>query len=124
MAKISVIIPAWGETPLLARARASLQAQSLTRPDEVNPEEDGTDASMRITEISKATIDEESVNAIDAALRAIDAGTYGVCQNCGKRIGKSRLRELPFAKHCIACQSEMEREAARRRASPSSDYYS
>ena len=102
---------------------ASLQAQSLTRPDEVNPEEDGTDASMRITEISKASIDEASVNDIDTALRAIDAGTYGVCQNCGGRIAKARLRALPFAKNCAACQSEMEQDAARRRAPPTADYY-
>ena len=102
---------------------ASLQAQSLTRPDEVNPEEDGTDASMRITEISKASIDEASVNDIDAALRAIDAGTYGVCQTCGGRIAKARLRAVPFAKNCASCQSEMEQDAARRRAPPTADYY-
>ena len=102
---------------------ASLQGQSLTRADEVNPEEDGTDASMRITEISKATIDENAVNDIDAALRAIEEGTFGVCQTCGKRIGKSRLRARPYAKNCVSCQTEMERDAARRRASPSSEFY-
>ena len=102
---------------------ASLQGQSLTRADEVNPEEDGTDASMRITEISKATIDEHAVNDIDAALRAIEEGTFGICQTCGKRIGKSRLRARPYAKNCVSCQTEMERDAARRRASPSSEFY-
>ena len=58
-----------------------------------------------------------------AALRAIEEGTFGVCQTCGKRIGKSRLRARPYAKNCVSCQTEMERDAARRRASPSSEFY-
>ena len=115
---------------LAQRARLSgkavtLQDQSLRRYDEVNPEEDGTDAAMRITELGKAALAEASVNDIDAALRAIDDGTFGVCQNCGSRIGKARLRAQPFAKYCVPCQSEMEADAALRRAPTTSaaDYY-
>ncbi len=104
---------------LLGKA-ASLKAQSLTRDDEVNPEEDGTDANMRITEMSKAEGAEGDVNQIDAALKAIDQGTYGVCQSCGGKIGKARIAAHPFATLCVACQHEEEVAAARRNA-PQSD---
>ena len=104
---------------LLGKA-ASLKAQSLTRDDEVNPEEDGTDANMRITEMSKAEGAEGLVNQIDAALKAIDQGTYGVCQSCGGRIGRARIDAHPFATLCVACQ-HAEEVAAARRSAPQSD---
>ena len=40
---------------------------------------------------------------IDAALARIDAGTYGICTNCGKPIGEERLEALPWASLCIDC---------------------
>lgn len=41
--------------------------------------------------------------AIRAALRRIDAGTYGHCARCGRVIGDARLQALPFATTCVAC---------------------
>jgi DnaK suppressor protein len=42
---------------------------------------------------------------IDAALAAIEAGTYGVCANCGKDIGEDRLEFLPASILCVDCKS-------------------
>jgi len=47
--------------------------------------------------------------AIDHALERVEAGTYGVCTQCGKAINPERLEVLPYAALCIACKSEMER---------------
>lgn len=41
--------------------------------------------------------------AIQAALRRIDAGTYGQCARCGRAIGDARLQALPFATTCVTC---------------------
>src|SRR3954453_2749783 len=38
---------------------------------------------------------------IDAALARIDAGTYGVCERCGKEIPPERLEAHPWASLCI-----------------------
>ena len=38
---------------------------------------------------------------IDAALRRIEAGTYGTCEACGKPIGADRLAAIPWARLCI-----------------------
>jgi RNA polymerase-binding transcription factor DksA len=46
-----------------------------------------------------------SVEDIDRALLKIDAGTYGICERCGKPIPKERLKALPYAALCVACKS-------------------
>ena len=88
---------------------ARMRQDSLKRDDEVNPEEDGTDAFDRLFALERAGSDQDIIFTINEAIRAIDAGKYGVCEGCGNLIEKPRLRALPFAKNCIRCQSEMER---------------
>ncbi len=48
------------------------------------------------------------LKAIDLALRKIEDGDYGECEECGETINKKRLKILPFARYCIKCQSEIE----------------
>ena len=45
---------------------------------------------------------------IDHALSRIDAGSYGLCSNCGTTIGIARLRARPFAELCIDCAKALE----------------
>jgi DnaK suppressor protein len=47
--------------------------------------------------------------AVRAALLRMDQGSYGLCTRCGKPISEPRLRALPEAAQCVACQSEDER---------------
>lgn len=42
-------------------------------------------------------------NDIDHALRKLDEGTYGLCENCGTAIGAERLAARPYAVRCRAC---------------------
>jgi RNA polymerase-binding transcription factor len=53
--------------------------------------------------------DERLLEAIDAALARIDAGTYGTCVNCGRSIAPERLEAMPWATLCIDCKREEER---------------
>lgn len=46
---------------------------------------------------------------IDAALKRIEDGTYGICTNRGEQIPVERLEALPWATLCIDCQRERER---------------
>ena len=87
----------------------SMRSAALQRNDEINPEEDGTDAFMRLQTLEQVSSQQQIVTNIDESLRAIEKGTYGVCENCGELINKPRHSVLPFAKNCIKCQSEMER---------------
>ena len=38
---------------------------------------------------------------IDAALQRIEAGTYGICEGCGKPIVAERLAAIPWTRLCI-----------------------
>lgn len=42
---------------------------------------------------------------IDAALRRMESGTYGLCSECGAEIDEARLEALPYARECIDCAS-------------------
>jgi RNA polymerase-binding protein DksA len=58
------------------------------------------------------TLEENSEHVladINAALERIEAGTYGICTNCGKQIAEERLEARPWATLCIECQRERER---------------
>jgi DnaK suppressor protein len=41
---------------------------------------------------------------VNAALERMDAGTYGVCENCGSAIERERLEALPYATLCMDCK--------------------
>jgi DnaK suppressor protein len=60
---------------------------------------------MHDRELDYTLTDNETqlLGAIDAALRRIDDGTYGLCTNCGKPISEERLEALPWASLCIDC---------------------
>jgi DnaK suppressor protein len=47
---------------------------------------------------------------VDAALARLDAGTFGACLRCGRPISVGRLEALPWAAHCIDCQSAIDRD--------------
>ena len=42
------------------------------------------------------------------AFRRFEAGTYGVCENCGTHIPLPRLEAEPFARLCVPCQENAE----------------
>lgn len=46
---------------------------------------------------------------IDEALKRIEEGGYGECDNCIDEIGEDRLKVMPFAKLCLSCKIELER---------------
>lgn len=43
------------------------------------------------------------IEAIRAALRRIDEGTYGACSSCGDEIAPRRLEALPYTSVCVSC---------------------
>ncbi len=45
------------------------------------------------------------VAEIDAAITRVDAGTYGLCEACGKPIPEARLEVVPEATLCVSCKT-------------------
>lgn len=46
---------------------------------------------------------------VNDALAKFDKGTYGMCEDCGGKIDRARLKALPYAALCIQCQKQRER---------------
>ncbi len=45
---------------------------------------------------------------IEAALKSIEDGTYGICKYCGNEIEEKRLLIRPFSSSCVACKSKLQ----------------
>jgi DnaK suppressor protein len=53
---------------------------------------------------------------IEEALKRLDEGEFGICEECGEEIGIERLKARPVTTLCIECKSsqEVEEKKARR----------
>ena len=82
--------------------------------------EETTFQDNHLGDIATATFDREMASTlednsthvlteIDAALKRIDEGTFGVCTRCGKPISAERLEALPWATLCIDDKRKQER---------------
>jgi len=60
--------------------------------------------------ISVAQGEAKEIEQIDNALRNLKSGKYGICEKCGKKISKERLRAIPFVSLCIKCKEAEELE--------------
>ena len=103
---------------LVAREAAVAQAQA-TLEQLISFSDDGAGAEtadsgnstlereFQISLVEKAQINLEQTQQ---ALARLDAKTYGLCDNCGKPIGKLRLQEAnPYATLCIECKELADR---------------
>ena len=50
---------------------------------------------------------------IDEALRRMESGVFGKCEQCDDRIAEARIRAFPFTTLCVDCKSELELEQRR-----------
>jgi RNA polymerase-binding protein DksA len=66
------------------------------------------------TDFADARRDLDEYHAGRAALKRLDAGTYGTCEACGEDIPRERLAASPFAARCIACQTRAEHASGMR----------
>lgn len=49
-----------------------------------------------------------SLDSVEAALRKIGTGVYGLCESCRKKISAPRLKAIPQARYCIECQAKFD----------------
>ena len=55
-------------------------------------------------------LDATDLARIDRALEAMEAGDYGLCDECGCHIPFERLKIEPMTQHCVACKSAWEQK--------------
>ncbi|MFD7769989.1 TraR/DksA C4-type zinc finger protein [Streptomyces sp. NPDC059787] len=69
----------------------------------------GTKNITREHELALAANAREMLTQFERALQRLDAGTYGLCENCGDPIGKARMQAFPRATLCVECKQKQER---------------
>ena len=72
---------------------------------DVGLDDESADAGTATFEREKDLSIEQNVrdllHKIDAALKRIEDGTYGICDRCGRPIEKTRIKALPYVDLCI-----------------------
>ena len=90
-------------------ARGNLHARSETSAFGMHQADAGSDAYDRDFALSMLSKEQGSLYEIDAALKRINDGSYGVCETCEKPIRHDRLEALPFTRYTVECQAELEK---------------
>ena len=67
-------------------------------------EERSMDAEEQGVGFSVLELTSQTVQRIETALQRLEAGEFGTCSDCRCRLSDARLRALPFAALCLACQ--------------------
>ena len=81
------------------------------RPIEVRDDLEHSDADIQgDIELALLQMRTETLIRVDEALVRLDAGKYGSCFECEDEISERRLRALPFAVRCQACEERREQE--------------
>ena len=100
-------------TSLIVQAKKTLESDMMLSPDDRFDEVDQASSeymqafSFRLRGREKFLMDK-----IELALRKIDEGTYGVCEECEETIALKRLQARPEAPLCIQCKEAQEKEEA------------
>ena len=90
------------------KAEADALAEDMEPGDVQFDEESGEGDTINVErerDLALSAQARAAVEEIDRALEKIDAGTYGVCEQCGENIPKERLKALPYAALCVRCKS-------------------
>ncbi|WUD75860.1 TraR/DksA family transcriptional regulator [Streptomyces sp. NBC_00510] len=69
----------------------------------------GTKNITREHEMALTANAREMLAQTEHALERLDSGTYGLCESCGKPIGKARMQAFPRATLCVDCKQRQER---------------
>ena len=73
----------------------------------------GTDTFDRDFALSLVSNEQEALSEIEAAIKRVHAGTYGICEATQKPIAKERLLAVPFTRYSTEAKKQVERHSHR-----------
>jgi len=94
----------------LRQATAEMIDEEMNFTDAVDQASQDTDRGLTVQMKNR---DREILVQIDEALRRIEAGVFGGCENCGESISEARMRVNPATTLCIDCKAELERSQSK-----------
>lgn len=98
---------------LLIKERAQILSQinkGDNLPLHMNPDRDDLAQDFITMEKEGAlkALERDQLEKIEQAIQRLDEDKFGVCTNCGESIPIERLEIIPYAEHCVRCQSQEE----------------
>ncbi len=94
----------------IARAAADIADRLIDSARDAGDDEAdaGAKAFEREQELALTRSAQDLLDQGERALHRVNGGTYGVCESCGKPIGKARLLAFPRATLCVECKQRQE----------------
>lgn len=90
-----------------------LHSHSSSRSFHGEPGEDladiGSENFSRDTDLSLMSEEGRKIMLINEAIDRLFHGEFGICFDCGGKIAEGRLNAIPYAKLCIECKAEREK---------------
>jgi len=68
-----------------------------------------TDTYDREFSLDLASNERKLIYEIDEALKKIQEGQFGICEQCKSSISKTRLKAIPYTRLCLKCQEAQEK---------------
>lgn len=82
----------------------------LTLANHLEEDDNWAEADLQMdTEIAQLSQEISELKRIELALQRIQAGSYGVCDDCGEPISSERMMAQSTAPRCVNCQEALEK---------------
>ena len=92
----------------LGNGASSREALAIeTSPDQLDRIQNASDRDWAMSNLERAS---NRLREVQAALRRMESGRFGICVECEENIRPRRLTVVPWAARCIGCQEALERE--------------
>lgn len=75
-------------------------------PDELDQMQRASELALAVSNLDREF---KQLRNVRAALRRIQEGSFGTCQECDEDIHPKRLAAVPWAAYCIRCQEALDR---------------
>jgi DnaK suppressor protein len=96
---------------VLERARKTLTQDMALDPNDLPDEMDlASSEYLQSFEFRLRGREKTHLAKLELALKKLEAGTFGICEECEEPIGKKRLEARPETKLCIRCKEDQERD--------------
>lgn len=96
-----------------------LEFESINYSNDIDIEGDETDEiqGILIANVNNQLLsrNREKILQIENALKKIENGSFGLCEECEEQIAEKRLEINPYFSNCIACAEQKEFENKQKR---------
>lgn len=83
---------------------------TLARLGRVAEEDQAQISHEEFISLRRNSMDYQALRLVQTAIDRIETGDFGVCESCEEPISEKRLRAIPWARYCVRCQEQIQRE--------------